>query len=289
MTTGFMMVHLPQRQEGTALLAIEKLTIAPAGNGAAVPLLENVDLRIAPGERLALIGQSGSGKTLCALATLGLLPPGLQCVHGRILYRGRNLLQVDAGSRYRVRGRRIAMIFQNAASALNPVFRIGAQMADVLRAQEKMPRKEARRRSREMLARVGFRDSTFVFEAYPHQLSGGMAQRVMIALALACRPELLIADEPTSALDVTAQVEILTLLQRMQREAGFALWLISHDIRVVRRGAGRIAVMQAGKIVETGATEDLFAAPRHPLTRQLIAGDACENGARNEAVHVVAG
>ncbi len=207
---------------------------------------------------------------MTALALLGLLPAAAQQCSGEICFGNRRLSPDQPGSFARVRGREIAMIFQDAAAALNPVFRVGHQIDDVIRQHLRLSRRLVRRRTHSMLAQVGFDDPQRVYRAYPHQLSGGMAQRVMIAMAMSCNPRLLIADEPTTALDVTVQSRILSLIAQLQARHGFALLLVSHDIGVVARLADEILVMRAGKMVEVGAARDLLANPKHAYTRRLV-------------------
>ncbi len=251
------------------LLGVEALTIAlPDG----ARLVEDVSFAIAPGETVALVGESGCGKSITALAVIGLLPPDIaRNTTGRILFDGVDLRTVPAESLRALRGDRLAMIFQDPMTALNPVMTIGAQIAEVLRAHRGMGWERARRRAIELLDIVRIPDARNRYHEFPHRLSGGMRQRVTIAMAIACDPVLLIADEATTALDVTVQAQILDLLKELQREAGLSLLLITHDLGIVRRVADRMLVMYCGAIVEQGPADRVLAAPRHPYTAGLLA------------------
>ncbi|MFV0383450.1 ABC transporter ATP-binding protein [Paracoccus sp. (in: a-proteobacteria)] len=233
-------------------------------------VLRNVDLRLAPGTITGLVGESGSGKSMTALAIMGLLPQGARS-GGQVLLDGQDLLTTPETDLCAIRGRRIGMIFQEPMTALNPLMTIGDQVAEVLRIHHRMARGPALGRARERLDRVGLPAPRFPLTLYPHELSGGQRQRVAIALAIAERPDLLIADEPTTALDVTTQAQILDLLTGLVRDEGMALLLITHDLALVAGIADRVAVMKSGRIVEEGATETLFRTQAHPYTRQLFA------------------
>lgn len=252
-----------------SLLSIRNLSLAIGDT----PILSEVSLDVAPGEIVAITGESGSGKSMTALATIGLLPEAARA-SGQILLEGRDLLGLDERQMCAVRGARIGMVFQEPMTALNPVQTIGAQVAETIRQHEPVSRAEARARARAMLNRVGLPAERFPLTRYPHELSGGQRQRVVIAMAIALRPRLLIADEPTTALDVTTQARILDLLKDLTRDFGMGLLMITHDLAVVAEMADRIAVMQNGRIVETGPTADLFAAMRHPYTRALFKASA---------------
>lgn len=252
-----------------AVLSLEGLTVEFARGGASYPAVKDVTLHVASGEMVALVGESGCGKTLTALATLGLLPLGARVSRGKILLGGTELggLAQDQWDRYR--GKDLAMIFQEPMTALNPLMKVGRQVGEAAR-MHGAGKEEARRRALEAMAQVGLPDPERLYEEYPHQLSGGMRQRVMIAMALINRPRLLVADEPTTALDVTIQAQIMELLQQMNRELGTAVLLISHDLGVVRRLCSRVYLMYAGSLVEWGSTEEVLASPLHPYTKGLL-------------------
>ncbi|NKE48723.1 ABC transporter ATP-binding protein [Roseomonas frigidaquae] len=233
------------------------------------PALRGIDLDVAPGESVGLVGESGCGKSVTWLAALGLLP-GRASVTGSVKLQGEELLHARPDVLDRVRGGRIAMIFQDPASSLNPVHRIGKQITEALRLHRGMDGPQARAEAKRLLDQVGIPDAARRLDAWPHELSGGQNQRVMIAIALAGRPELLVADEPTTALDVTIQAQILTLLQDLRKETGMALVLISHDLGVVADSCERVCVMYAGRIVEQAPSARLFEAPAHPYTRGLL-------------------
>jgi len=247
------------------LVAIRGLQVAFGGQAA----LRGIDLDVAPGEAVGLVGESGCGKSVTWLAALGLLPTRAQ-VAGSVRIGGEELLNAPPAVLEGVRGGRIAMIFQDPASSLNPVHRVGRQIAEALALHQGMTGAAAQAEAKRLLDQVGMPDAARRLQAYPHELSGGQNQRVMIAIALAGRPELLVADEPTTALDVTIQAQILDLLQALRRETGMALVLISHDLGVVAETCGRVAVMYAGRIVEQASTSRLFAAPTHPYTQGLL-------------------
>ena len=263
---------VPQARAAPPLtLEIRGLRLAFAGEEQTTVALRGVDLAIAPGEAVGVVGETGCGKTVTGLAAMRLLPRTARLTADALRFEGRDLLGADEAGMRALRGAAMAMIFQNPSTAFNPVFTIGAQMRDVLAAHQRERGDAARARIREVLASVGMPDVDRVMRAYPHQLSGGMLQRAMIAMALLCRPRLLIADEPTTALDVTIAAQILALLRRLQQEEGFSVLLITHDLGVVRRVCDRVAVLYAGRVVETATTAALFAAPQHPYTRGLLA------------------
>jgi oligopeptide/dipeptide ABC transporter ATP-binding protein len=255
----------------TPILSIRGLAIGFRTRTGTVPALRGVDLDIAPGTCVGLVGESGSGKSLTALATLGLLPPGARVESGQISFRGRDLLGMRRDELDSVRGREIAMVFQEPMSALNPVMTIGRQIEAPLRRHLGLDAAAAHRRAAELLAQVGIPSPEARLGAYPHQLSGGMRQRAMIAMALSCNPALLVADEPTTALDGTIQAQILSLLMRLRSELGLAVLIITHDFGVVAEIADTVAVMYAGRIVEHAPVEDLFDAPAHPYAAGLLA------------------
>ena len=235
--------------------------------------VDGVSFDLYPGETLGIVGESGCGKTVTSLSILRLSPepPGYIRPESVIEFEGRNLLTLAPPELRAIRGNRIAMIFQEPSSALNPVLKVGDQIAEAAVVHQGLGRREARARAIEMLQLVGLPDPAERVDQYPHQLSGGMRQRVMIAMALVCHPQILIADEPTTALDVTIQAQILELLDRLQRELGMAVMLITHDLGVVAGTADRVAVMYAGQVVELATTPDLFARPAHPYTEGLMA------------------
>ncbi len=249
------------------LLAIEGLRVR---FGRAYPV-DGVDLRLDAGQTLGLVGESGCGKTLTALAILRLVPPPGRIAGGSIGFAGRDLLACEEAAMRAVRGAAIGMVFQEPMTALNPVLTVGAQIAEAVTLHERVGRRAARARAIEMLRLVEIPAPERRVDAYPHQLSGGMRQRVMLAIALACRPQLLIADEPTTALDVTIQAQILDLIGALQRELGMALLLVTHDLGVVAERADTVAIMYAGRVVETGPAARVLGAPRHPYTRGLLA------------------
>jgi oligopeptide/dipeptide ABC transporter ATP-binding protein len=235
-----------------------------------VRALDHASLRIRPGELLGILGESGSGKSTLAAALLRLLPGKARYDSGTIHFRGRDLLALSESALRRIRGAEVALIPQDPALALNPVIRVGDQIAEVLRAHVRMRRRDRRTRVEELLAEVGFDQPRPIYQAYPHQLSGGQRQRVVIAEAIACRPQLVIADEPTSKLDASLQAEIIALMRQISLRHRMAFVVISHDPTVLAGFVDRIAVMYAGRIVEEGRTEDIFRRPLHPYTQALV-------------------
>ena len=252
-----------------ALLDVQDLTVRFTTRHGVVNAVNGVDLAMDRSETLALVGESGSGKSVTSLAISGLLPKGA-AVTGRARLSGRDLLAAGERELERLRGRHVAMIFQDPQSSLNPVLRVDEQIGETIHAHERVSARETRRRTLDLLTQVGIPRPVEMLRAYPHQLSGGMRQRVMIAIAMALEPELLIADEPTTALDATIQAQILELLLAMTADHGTAMLLITHDMGVVARSTGRVAVMYAGYVVETSTTRQLFALPRHPYTQALL-------------------
>jgi oligopeptide/dipeptide ABC transporter ATP-binding protein len=233
--------------------------------------VDGVDLELEDGGTLGLVGESGCGKTVTVLSIMRLIPdPPGKIVRGEISFNGTDLVTLSEAEMRKVRGRLISMIFQEPMTSLNPVFQIGDQIAEVLRRHEGMSRKESWNRSIEMLERVGIPAPARRVLEYPHQLSGGMRQRTMIAMALACSPKLMIADEPTTALDVTIQAQILELINRLQKEKGMSVILITHNLGVIAETARKVAVMYAGRIVEYSDVRSIFAAPKHPYTQGLL-------------------
>jgi peptide/nickel transport system ATP-binding protein len=253
------------------LLSVDRLSLALRTDRGDLPLVEQLSLQIDGSETLALVGESGCGKSLTALALLGLLPNGIVQTGGEIRWRGRSLASYSSADWRALRGEQIGMIFQEPMSALNPAYPVGAQIAEALRLHRPLSRSEANLHSVAALAAVGIADPAVRAGQYPHQLSGGMRQRVMIAMALACEPALLIADEPTTALDVTIQAQILDLLHDLQTQHQTAILFISHDLAVVAKMADRLAVMYAGRLAECGPARALLDAPQHPYSAALLA------------------
>jgi peptide/nickel transport system ATP-binding protein len=277
----------------THLLEVEALAVEFDTAGGKVHAVAGIGYHLDGGEVLAILGESGSGKSVQAAAILDLIdsPPGW-ITAGRVRYRGQDLLRMPAGARREINGRKIAMIFQDPLAHLNPVYSVGWQIAETFRAHQAASSRAARQKAVELLERVGIPEPARRARDYPHQFSGGQRQRVMIAIALALRPEVLIADEPTTALDVTVQAQILALLKELQAETGMGLILITHDLGVVAEMADRVAVMHAGKIVETGPVREVFHAPADPYTRRLMAaipGRAAPAGRAAEAAGLAGG
>ncbi|MEA2622731.1 MAG: peptide/nickel transport system ATP-binding protein [Chloroflexota bacterium] len=261
---------LESKPVGEMLLEVRNLQTSFKTRGGVIKAVTGVDLWIRRGEILGLVGESGCGKSVTSLSILGLLGRNAKVEGGPVLFDGKDLLSLRESELRELRGDRITMIFQQPTSALNPVMDVGFQVGEVLEVHRHMKRKAARNRALELMRMVGIPDPKRRIDAYPHEMSGGMAQRVMIAMALACEPELLIADEPTTALDVTIQAQILDLMRNLQRETGTAIILITHDLGVVAEMCDRVAVMYAGEIVEQTDVRTLFADPKHPYTRGLI-------------------
>ncbi|HWP43090.1 MAG TPA: ABC transporter ATP-binding protein [Blastocatellia bacterium] len=254
-----------------ALLDIDELRVYFNTEEGVLKAVDGVSFQVFPGETLGLVGESGCGKSVTAYSILKLLAsPPAQYAGGRILFQGDDLLALDEKHMRRVRGSLISMIFQEPMSSFNPIMTIGKQITEAILEHQKISRREARALALEMLGRVRLPSPEASFDQYPHQMSGGMKQRAMIAMALACRPKLLIADEPTTALDVTIQAQILDLLRELQRELDMSVLLITHDLGVVAETCDRVAVMYAGKIVEYATVFDLFERPKHPYTHGLF-------------------
>ncbi len=252
------------------LLEIDELSVDFPTAAGRLKAVDRVSLGVAEGEVLGIVGESGSGKSVTMLAMMGLVAYPGEVRAKRMIFAGRDLRRLGARERRRLTGKDVAMVFQEPTSSLNPCFTVGFQLGETLRVHEGLDRATRRRRSIELLAQVGIPAPETRLAAFPHQLSGGMNQRVMIAMAIACNPRLLIADEPTTALDVTIQAQILDLLIALQRERGMALVLITHNMGVVAETAQRVMVMYAGQVVEEQPAERLFAAPRHPYTAALL-------------------
>jgi peptide/nickel transport system ATP-binding protein len=257
----------------TRVLEVQNLRVSfPGPAGSRFYPVDGVSFQLERGETLALVGESGCGKSLTSLALLQLIPSPGRIESGSAIRLGdTDVLSLQGEALRRIRGRRIGMIFQDPMTSLNPVFTVGDQIAEGILAHFKMPRRKARERALQLLQEVGIPDPIERLDAYPHQLSGGMRQRVMIAIALAAEPEILVADEPTTALDVTVQAQILEVLDRLRASRGMAVLLITHDLGIVAGRADRVAVMYAGQIVEETSTARLFANPAHPYTQGLFA------------------
>ena len=261
----------PNRSSGSGpLLEVKGLRTSFHTSDGIVRAVDGIDFRVNRGEIMGLVGESGCGKSVTSLSILRLVAKPGRIEAGEVIFDGRNLLDLDGSEMRQIRGDRISMIFQQPQSSLNPVWDVGSQIAEVLEIHRNMRRKAARDRALELLRMVGIPDPQRRLTSYPHEMSGGMAQRVMIAMALACEPELLIADEPTTALDVTIQAQILDLIRGLREQTGTAVILITHDLGVVAEMCDRVAVMYAGEIVEQADTVTLFKDPRHPYTRGLI-------------------
>jgi ABC-type dipeptide/oligopeptide/nickel transport system ATPase component len=253
-----------------ALLTVDRLTTVFDTPSGVAPAVTDVSFHVRPGETLCLVGESGSGKSVTARSIIRLLPPRGRIAAGRIVFEGRNLLELNDAAMQAIRGAKIGFVFQEAMSALNPVFTIGRQIEETLAVHGVAKGREARAQAIEWLRAVGVPEPDRRAREYPHQLSGGLRQRALIALALACTPALVIADEPTTALDATIQAQVLELLREFRQRLGLAMLLISHDMGVVAAMADRVAVMYGGRIVEHAPVRDLFHRPEHPYTRQLL-------------------
>ncbi|BAE82435.1 ABC transporter ATP-binding protein [Desulfitobacterium hafniense] len=274
----------------TPLLEVNHLkTYIPTSKGEIKPV-DDVSFTIAKGEIVALVGESGSGKSVSSLSIMRLNAGAIKYrPDSSILFAGRDLLKLKEKELRKIRGNDIAMIFQDPMSALNPVHPIGRQIAEAILLHKKVSPKEAQKTALELLNKVGIPDAQRRLKDYPHQLSGGMRQRAMIAIALACNPKLLIADEPTTALDVTIQSQILNLLRDLQKEFGISILLITHDLGVVAETADRVLVMYCGKIVEEGNVEDIFAHPQHPYTKGLMVSIPSLSGPSKETLDAIPG
>jgi peptide/nickel transport system ATP-binding protein len=281
---------MPAEPSASPVLELRSVVTAMRTERGVIRPVDHVSFELFAGKTLALVGESGSGKSVTALTILRLLPSeNAQIEHGEILFERKNILKLAPHELRSYRGNRAAMIFQEPMTALNPVKTVGSQVAEVFKLHRKMSRKEAWQAAVAMLAKVRIADPEARASQYPHQLSGGMRQRVMIAMALACNPALLIADEPTTALDVTIQAQVLELMRTLQRELRTAMLFITHDLGVVAEVADDVAVMYAGRIVEQAGVHALFEAPLHPYTRGLMAARPSILGERRERLQTIEG
>jgi oligopeptide/dipeptide ABC transporter ATP-binding protein len=251
------------------ILEIKNLNIVFPGRETAVTVTDDVSLEIGRGESLCLVGESGCGKTMVALAVMSLLPD-YAAVNGKIYFEGRDLLAMSGREMRKVRGRDISMIFEQPVTCLNPVLTVGEQIAEVFRYHEKVSRKDSKEKTIKLMCKVGIDMAEKRYHYYPHEFSGGMIQRMMIAMALACKPTLLVADEPTTSLDVTIQAQIIGLLKDLTKQFDTALLLITHDLGIATYLCNKVAVMYAGSIVEYGLLKEIFSTPRHPYTLSLL-------------------
>ncbi len=254
----------------TPMLQVENLHVTFTTDLGIVPAVRGLSYMLEKGKVLAVVGESGSGKTVQALSILNLLPLGARAVSGKILYQGKNLLALKNTALRKIRGCKIAMIFQDPGASLNPVLTIGEQLCETLRAHQKISKKTARTCAAELLSQVGIADASKRLDEYPFQFSGGMCQRVMIAMALALHPDILIADEPTTALDVTVQAQILKLIKDLQRQNGMSVIFITHNLAVAAQVADEVLVLYAGQCMEHSPAKDLFKNPLHPYTQGLL-------------------
>ncbi|QOY37413.1 ABC transporter ATP-binding protein [Anaerobacillus isosaccharinicus] len=255
----------------STLLEVKNLKTHFFGKNKVLPVVDGVDFEVKKGETLAIVGESGSGKSITSLSIMGLVPkPGGKIVDGQIIFDGTDLVSLSENEMFKVRGNEIAMIFQEPMSSLNPVLTIGEQITEVLIYHKKLSKKEARLKAVELLKIVGFARAEEILDDYPHRLSGGMRQRVMIAMAMSCDPKLLIADEPTTALDVTVQAQILELMKDLSEKFNSSIILITHDLGVVAELADRVIVMYAGQVVEESGIVEMFDNPLHPYTAGLL-------------------
>ncbi len=268
------------------LIEVRGLRVCFPSEGGTAVAVDDVDFTVGAGETLAIVGESGSGKSIMSMSLLRLVPTPPAIVSGEILFDGENLLTKPSHAMRRIRGGRIGMIFQEPNTSLNPVQRIGDQIVEAIRLHARVSKAAARKRAIEVLKLTGIPSPEVRLKSYPHELSGGMRQRAMIAMALACRPELLIADEPTTALDVTVQAQILDLMRKLKSSIGAAIILITHDLGVVAEMADRVAVMYAGRIVEIAAVRDLFNAPEHPYTVGLLSSMPAIDGSQDALIPI---
>lgn len=253
------------------MLEVKNLkTHFPLPNGQIARAVDGVSFNVTPGETVCIVGESGCGKSVTSFSLMQLLPRYAMHPEGKILFHGQDILKMNVNEKRKLRGGKMAMIFQEPGTALNPVIRVGKQVAEAIRIHKKVNKSEARKSTIELFNLVGIPHPEERYTAWPHELSGGMKQRVMIAMALACKPELLVADEPTTALDVTVQAQILKLMKSLQEENNMAILMITHNLRVVNQVADRVIVMYAGRVVETAERKELFTNPLHPYTKSLL-------------------
>ena len=274
-----------------SLMEVKNLSVSFGTEQSRINVLDGISLTVEAGQTLGIVGESGCGKSITALSIMGLLPkPSGQIDAGQILFKGNDILSLNAKERQALRGNRIAMIFQEPMTALNPVHRIGKQLAEVFQLHfAEMSSSTITQECETLLEQVGISDPRQRLQEYPHQLSGGMRQRVMIAMALACKPDVLIADEPTTALDVTIQAQILQLLKSLQEQAGMALIFITHDLGVIAEICDRVSVMYAGRVIEDSDVYTLFDAPAHPYTRGLLAALPSQSLQRKSVLKTIPG
>ena len=271
------------------LLEVKDLRTSFFTSKGEVRVVDGVNFSVTPGKLTGIVGESGSGKTISVLSIMRLLPEGARITGGSILFDGTDLLKLSEPAMRAIRGAQIAMIFQEPMTSLNPVFTIGSQIGEAIRLHQRTGRRETRARTVAALAMVGIADPERRIDDYPHQLSGGMRQRVMIAMALACKPRLLIADEPTTALDVTIQAQILDLIRDLQQQLGLAVLLVTHDLGIVARYADDVTILYAARVMERAATAELFANPLNPYTRGLLASIPGIDGRHQRRLQAIAG
>jgi peptide/nickel transport system ATP-binding protein len=271
------------------ILAVKNLRVSFRTSRGLLPIVEGISFAVGAGEIVSVVGESGSGKSLTALSIMRLITDPNAIIEGEIWFKGRDLLAVADREMRSLRGGAVSMIFQDPMTALTPVYTVGAQIVEQILAHQKIPKERAKARAIDLLGAMGIASPKTTAQRFPHQLSGGMRQRVMIAMALSCDPALLIADEPTTALDVTVQAQILELMLRLRADFGSSILLITHDMGVVARVADRVVVMYAGSIAESGATREIFEAPAHPYTIGLLAAIPRLHGPRPERLPAIPG
>ncbi len=272
-----------------ALLEVKSLRTSFFTDDGEVRAVDGVSFSVEPGKLMGIVGESGSGKTVSVLSIMRLLPETARIVGGSVMFDGRDLTKLSEPEMRKVRGARIAMIFQEPMTSLNPVFTVGNQVAEAVRLHQKVARAEARERSIEALRMVGIADPERRIDDYPHQLSGGMRQRVMIAMALACNPRLLIADEPTTALDVTIQAQILDLIRELQSRLGLAVILVTHDLGIVAEYADDVTILYAARVMEQASSAELFRRPLNPYTKGLLESIPGADGTRQHRLQAIPG